>query len=252
MRVGSLAAAAACVCAMAFASLSPSLADGMPDDDNFNPVPSVPAVPAPGVTPPAPVRSKPKPAAVNPPEPPAPVVEPAPAPSPAPEPLAAPEPPMTPPPAVVPEAPAAPAVTTPSTVIVPPSSAPAAAPAPLAAPPQPAEPTRAPTQTNGLQTVYEVLSVDITMLKKTPAAAVITVRGTARTAGWTKIELRPLSTGMTETGMRSFTLMGQPPSGFSSQVLTTVSAKVTLDPLPDGVRTIRVLSETNEIAQSFP
>ncbi len=159
---------------------------------------------------------------------------------------------MTPPPAVVPEAPAAPAVTTPSTVIVPPSSAPAAAPAPLAAPPQPAEPTRAPTQTNGLQTVYEVLSVDITMLKKTPAAAVITVRGTARTAGWTKIELRPLSTGITETGMRSFTLMGQPPSGFASQVLTTVSAKVTLDPLPDGVRTIRVLSETNEIAQSFP
>jgi len=234
---------------MAFAPLSPSLADGMPDDDNFNPVPSVPAVPAPGVTPSAPVRVKPKPAPVKPSEPPAPVVEPAPAPPPAPEPLAAPEPPVTPP---TPEAPAAPIVTTPSTVILPPSSVPPVAPAPQAAPPQPAEPTRAPTPANGLQTVYEVLSVDITMLKKTPAAAVITVRGTARTAGWTKIELRPLSTGMTETGMRSFTLMGQPPSGFSSQVLTTVSAKVTLDPLPEGVRTIRVLSETNEIAQSFP
>jgi hypothetical protein len=165
-----------------------------------------------------------------------------------------PAPKVAPPPPVVPEAPAAPSVTTPSTVIVPPMSAPVA-PAPVApvAPAAPAaEPSKVPLQTNGLQTVYEVLSVDITMMKKTPAAAVITVRGTARTAGWTRIELQPLNTGVAEAGMRSFTLVGQPPSGFSSQVLTTVSARVTLDPLPEGVRTVRVLSETNEIAQSFP
>jgi hypothetical protein len=235
MTLRSLAATAACVGALALAQFSPSFADGMPDDDNFNPVPSVPAVPAPGVKPPAPIRSNPKPT----PAPAAPVVQPtAPA---APEPVTLPPAP-TPEPAAPVEPPAPPApVTTPSPVTVQPAPVPAA----------PVAPKPAPSASNGQKTIYEVLTVDVAISKKNPPSAVVTVKGTARTGGWSKVELRPLQTFAPEVGMRSFTLVGQAPSGFATQALTPVTATFTIDPLPADVKTIRVLSETNEIAQNF-
>ena len=247
MTLRSLAATAACVCALVLAQFSPSFADGMPDDedDNFNPVPSVPAVPAPGVKAPPPVRVNPKPA--KPAAPAAPVVQPATPPTPAPVPSA---PVVAPPPAPAPVAPAAEptppaAVTTPSPVTVQPVP-PAAEP-----PPAPVAPKPAPAASNGQKTIYEVLTVDVAISKKNPPSAVITVKGTARTGGWSKVELRPLQTFAPEVGMRSFTLVGQPPSGFATQVLSPVTATFTIDPLPADVKTIRVLSETNEIAQNF-
>ena len=247
MTLRSLAATAACVCALVLAQFSPSFADGMPDDedDNFNPVPSVPAVPAPGVKAPPPVRANPKPA--KPAAPAAPLVQPATPPTPAPVPSA---PVVAPPPAPAPVAPIAEptppaAVTTPSPVTVQPVP-PAAEPAPAPVAPKPA-----PAASNGQKTIYEVLTVDVAISKKNPPSAVITVKGTARTGGWSKVELRPLQTFAPEVGMRSFTLVGQPPSGFATQVLSPVTATFTIDPLPADVKTIRVLSETNEIAQNF-
>jgi len=229
--------------ALVLAQFSPSFADGMPDDDNFNPVPSVPAVPAPGVKPPAPIRSNPKPA----PAPVAPVVQPTAPAEPAPvtpPPAAAPTPgpaPATPAaPVEPPPAPPAP-ITTPSPVTVQPAPVPAA----------PAAPKPAPSASNGQTTIYEVLTVDVVISKKNPPSAVLTVKGTARTGGWSKVELRPLQTFAPEVGMRSFTLVGQAPGGFATQALTPVTATFTIDPLPADVKTIRVLSETNEIAQNF-
>lgn len=241
MTLRSLAATAACVSALVLAQFSPSFADGMPDDDNFNPVPSVPAVPAPGVKQPKPIRSNPKPAPA--PAPAAPVVQPA-----APAAPAVP-PPVTPPPTAAPAPEPAPApvepppapVTTPSPVTVQPAPVPAA----------PVVPKPAPSASNGQKTIYEVLTVDVAISKKNPPSAVVTVKGTARTGGWTKVELRPLQTFAPEVGMRSFTLVGQAPSGFATQALTPVTATFTIDPLPADVKTIRVLSETNEIAQNF-
>jgi len=247
MTLRSLAATAACVSALVLAQFSPSFADGMPDEDDFNPVPSVPAVPAPGVKPPPPIRSNPKPAPA--PAPAAPVVQPAapaapapvtppPAAAPTPEPAPAPAAPVQPPPPS--PAPTAP-VTTPSPVTIQPAPVPAA----------PVAPKPSPSASNGQKTIYEVLTVDVAISKKNPPSAVVTVKGTARTGGWTKVELRPLQTFAPEVGMRSFTLVGEAPSGFATQALTPVTATFTIDPLPADVKTIRVLSETNEIAQNF-
>lgn len=214
MRLRVIAAVTACAGLLMIAQFAPTLADGMPepDDENFNPVPSEPGVPALGVTPPPPLKL------VNP--PPAPVAAPAPAPAPAPA--------IVPPPAAVPAPP----------VVTPPAAAsPAPAPAPSASLQQ--------------RTIYEVLSVDVTVTRKTPLAATIAVKGTARTGGWKNIELRPLQTFAPEVGMRSFTLVGTPPSGVATQALTPVSVSIMIDPLPADVKTIRVLSESNEIAQSF-
>jgi hypothetical protein len=96
-----------------------------------------------------------------------------------------------------------------------------------------------------------VLSVDVSINPKNPRSAVVVVKGTARTGGWKNVELRPLQTFAPEVGMRSFTLVGLPPSGFATQATAPVSSTITIDPLPADVKTIRVLSESNEMAQTF-
>lgn len=242
MKTRALAAVAACLGSIALAGLSPVHADGMPDqeDDNFNPVPSKPGVPAPGVTQPPPIKPTPSAPATapTPPAPATPLAQPA---APKPEPAApAPAAPVTPPAA----APATPPVATP----------PAPVPAPAAT--KPATPPATPAPTSGAstaaqQTIYEVLSVDVSINPKNPRSAVVVVKGTARTGGWKNVELRPLQTFAPEVGMRSFTLVGLPPSGFATQVTTPVSSTITIDPLPSDVKTIRVLSESNEMAQTF-
>jgi outer membrane biosynthesis protein TonB len=196
-------------------------ADGMPEpeDENYNPVPSVPGTPAPGVTQPAPI--KPAKPAVAP--KPAPVVS-------APEPAPPPDEPED---------------------LEPSTPAPAPAPTPAAPPPvtAPAPATTPPVATTQKKQIYEILSVDVQVTPK--PAAMITVKATARTGGWKDIELKPLQTFAAEVGMRSYTLVGTPPSGPSTQALSPVSVTITLDPLPADVKTIRVLGETNEVAQTF-
>ena len=152
----------------------------------------------------------------------------------APAPTPAPAAPATPPPAA---APAAPPVVTPP---APAATKPTATPAPAAG-----------TAAAAQQTIYEVLSVDVSINPKNPRSAVVVVKGTARTGGWKNVELRPLQTFAPEVGMRSFTLVGLPPSGFSTQATAPVSSTITIDPLPSDVKTIRVLSESNEMAQTF-
>jgi len=213
MTLRIVAATTACIgflIAATFAS-----ADGMPEpeDENYNPVPSVPGTPAPGVTQPAPIK------------PAKPLAAPKPAPAPTPE-------PASPPPDDV----------EPST--------PAPAPTPASPPPAATAPTPATTPAATLKKqIYEILSVDVQVSGK--PAATITVKATARSGGWKDIELKPLQTFAAEVGMRSFTLVGTPPSGPSTQALSPVSVTTTLDPLPADVKTIRVLGETNEVAQTF-
>jgi outer membrane biosynthesis protein TonB len=205
------AAAAACIGLMLAATFA--AADGMPEpEDGFNPVPSVPAKPAPGIVQPPPIKeTKPAPA----PEPPKPAPAPAPATAPAPAPVTA------------------------------PTSTPVTPPAPPAAPA--ADTTPAAQQ----KPIYEVQSVEVQVMERQPPIASITVKGTARTGGWKNVELKPLQTFAPEVGMRSYTLVGTPPSGPATQALTPVTATVQLDPLPADVKTIRVLGETNEVAQTF-
>ena len=199
-------------------SLTLAYADGMPDPENYNPVPSIPGVPAPGVSP---KPEKPKPV-------PAPAVEPAPAPAPVEKPAPAPEPtPPTPPP---------------------PAPTPAASPAPASAP----VPSPAPATTTLKKTVFEIRSVDIVLSDRKPLFITVTVRGTTRTGGWKDFELRPLPTLAKEVGMLSYTLVATPPNGVATQAITPVIATMKIDPIPDDVKTIRVLGETNEVAQNFP
>lgn len=218
MTLRLVAASAVCVGLMFAATFA--AADGMPGpEDGFNPVKSVPGKPAPGVVQPPPIKeSKPAP------------VKPAPLPTSAPAPVTAPTP--------------APAPVTPPTPA--PTSAPAATP-----PATPATPATDTTAVGQKKSIYEVQSVTVEVMERQPPIASITVKGTARTGGWKNIELKPLQTFAPEVGMRSYTLVGTAPDGPATQALTPVTATIQLDPLPADVKTIRVLGETNEVAQTF-
>lgn len=226
MTLRIVAVVAACI-GLVCANLA--FADGMPDpeDENYNPVPSKPGVPAPGVTQPPPIKPTKQ------------TTTPTPAPAPAP---AAPEPEPESEPETPPEPAPAPAAPPPSTPEATTEPAPAPAPAPAETP------APAPTNAANMKTVYEVVSVDV---KTAGGGVTVTVKGSTRTGGWKNIELRPLQTFAPEAGMRSFTLVGTPPDGPATQAITRVSTTITIDPLPADVKTIRVLAETNEVAQTF-
>jgi hypothetical protein len=115
----------------------------------------------------------------------------------------------------------------------------------------------APTPTATLATeqvpIEEVYSVDVTVFDKTnPPSAVITAKGNTKTSGWKNVELQPLPNIAPEIGMRSFVLVGTRPTGFTTQVLSPVTASITITPLPENLKTIRVLSKSVEIAQPVP
>ena len=263
MSLRSVAAAAACIVSLLLVSQVPTRADGLPEpeDENYNPVPSKPGVPAPGVTQPPPIKDKkPKPAKAPKPAktPAAPLSTPAPTPVPAVQPpVAAPvvaPPPETPvtttPPATAPTPPSQPQPQ-PAT---PPTTPPPVQPAPPAAVPStppvtPAAPAATPVSAK--KPIYEITGIEVQIAERQPPIGVITVKAVARTGGWKDIELKPLQTFAPEVGMRTFTLVGTPPTGVATQALSPVSAMIRIDPLPADVKTIRVLGESNEVAQTF-
>lgn len=269
MTLRTVAATAACIGSLLLASVT--VADGLPDEDDFNPVPSTPGVPAPGVVQPPPIKNtpavtKPAPAPVVKPAPvaaPKPVVTPAPtlgvtpkpapvaAPTPVPAPTPAPTPaPVAPPPTAV--APTPPVTTPPAAPVTTPAPAPSpvTTPAPVTPPPAavttpPAASTPAPAapSTASLSRLHAVISIDVQLLERQPPLAEVTVKGVAPTGGWTNITLRPVET---KSGVLELELVGTPPAGPSTQALTNVAAAVQINPLPAEVKMIRIVSQTNK------
>ena len=96
--------------------------------------------------------------------------------------------------------------------------------------------------------IFTVDDIDIVILEKLPVAIIVKARGTTRTAGWDNPELRPLQTFAAEKGIRSFTFVatGPRPDELVAQVVTPIEATLTIDPLPDDVKQIKVMAETNE------
>jgi hypothetical protein len=216
------------ICAFACTLLSTGVvyADGMPGpEDDQSPLPSS----GPSPHPPKPANSTATPAPPS-----AAVTQPA-----APSAPPTPPPPPPPPPSVQTSTPA-------------PAPAPAAPPAPAATNATPS-PTATPPASGQIaqKAIYEVTGIDVGVSKDKPSFVTVVVKGSARTGGWTNAQLKPLQTFAPEVGMRSFTFVATPPAGPSTQSATPIQATIKIDPLPSDVKTIRVLSETNEIAQTF-
>jgi hypothetical protein len=124
-------------------------------------------------------------------------------------------------------------------------------------PPIPALPNIAPISaipSVTLQPVYTVDAVTFEVRESFPVQLVIKARGTVRTGGWSKAELKPLQTLMVEQGVRSFTFVALAPGPdmMVTQALATIEATYTIPALPTDVKSIRIIGETNEIVQKLP
>lgn len=91
--------------------------------------------------------------------------------------------------------------------------------------------------------MHAVISIDVKILERQPSVAEVVVKGVAPTGGWKDVTLRPVET---KGGVLELELVGTPPSGPATQVLTNTAAAVQINPLPAEVKMIRVVSQTNK------
>lgn len=115
------------------------------------------------------------------------------------------------------------------------------------------EPDGRPENPNQPQLVYSVEDVQVLMNRKMPPGIVIVAKGQVRTGGWSDAELKPLQTFAPEGDTMSFTLVAKPPAPdmMVIQAIQPIEARLAIDPLPEGLKTIRVMAETGEKTASI-
>lgn len=124
---------------------------------------------------------------------------------------------------------------------------PAAAPAaPVAAAPAPEQPPEVPPGTE--LAVNAVNSVMLSRPAEAPAAVVIRVSGFAATPGWSdpKLTLEEDTSG--DTSIRTYRFVATSPQTPQSGTEQPVETELRIEALPAEVRTIRIVSATNEVA----
>ena len=125
------------------------------------------------------------------------------------------------------------------------------APAPTAevatAPPPPAAPAPIPPATE-----LPVNSVDSVMLSRpqdAPESMIIRVLGTAASVGWTEPKLEPMADTGGDTSIKSFQFVAtSPQAGDAPNASQPIETELRVDSLPADVKTIRIVSATNEVS----
>ena len=103
--------------------------------------------------------------------------------------------------------------------------------------------------------VLAIGSVDDVMVSQAiadPNALVVTARGTAF-AGWSRPQLEPMPDTTGDVRVMSFKFTGvSPKDAVGSDTTQRVSAELSLNSVPATVKTIRIVSATNEKMASVP
>jgi hypothetical protein len=135
----------------------------------------------------------------------------------------------------------------------PPGQSPVTAPAPAGAPaPSASLPRRRVITPNTEQGVYTVDSVMLAHPADAPKAIVITVRGVVRTGGWTNLRLVEVAGVDNRADIKSYKFVATSPAGAATAALQRAETVLRVDSLPAAVKTIRVVSETNEVSAAIP
>jgi hypothetical protein len=115
------------------------------------------------------------------------------------------------------------------------------------APAVPAQPAPIPPSTE-----LPLNSVDSVMLSRpadAPAAVVVRVSGTAPTTGWTEPKLTPVPDAGSDTSTMSYQFVATSPKGPEERrVSSPMQAELRIDALSPEVKTIRIVSATNEVS----
>jgi hypothetical protein len=101
-----------------------------------------------------------------------------------------------------------------------------------------------------LQNIYEVTTLNLSILESSPPQLKVDAEGNAREGGWIKIQLVPheYSTPPADAdGIYEFDFKAQPPSNAAIQVITPVEASYTINPMPESLVGVKIYAENNEI-----
>ncbi|MEA2878763.1 MAG: hypothetical protein QOF14_3959 [Hyphomicrobiales bacterium] len=101
--------------------------------------------------------------------------------------------------------------------------------------------------------VYEVTSVDLRISKSKPPVVQVKASGTVRTGGWKNGRLDVVVYVMPPTdGIQDLTFVADKPSGIVPEVITPIqSQELDLGKVPDWMRGVRVIAETNKVEEMF-
>jgi hypothetical protein len=96
------------------------------------------------------------------------------------------------------------------------------------------------------QSIHDVESVTLSILKTNPATLEIQVSGHTTTTGWTDIKLNPrVYVAPPANGIWEFDLQGVPPGGIAGQIMLPVSTEYKWKNFPPAVKGIKVYSASN-------
>ena len=131
-----------------------------------------------------------------------------------------------------------------------PAQTPAPAPAPaVATPPAPQPPAPPPIPP---ATELPVNSVDSVMLSRPqdePMAIIIRVSGTAVSPGWTDAKLAEAPDAGGDNTIRTYKFVAtSPPMPEANRSAQPIEAEIRVDSLPADIKTIRIVSGTNEVS----
>lgn len=102
--------------------------------------------------------------------------------------------------------------------------------------------------------IYEVTAITgLSWTKKLPPDLLVSVDGVARSSGYSNARLIPQQLDTpTSDGVLEFEFVADPPIGIVRPVLSSIMADATVLDLPNWVRGVRIIAETNIVEQLFP
>lgn len=112
--------------------------------------------------------------------------------------------------------------------------------------PSPNNAQTAPQPIVGEQPVYTVSSVIISRPEPGSKDVVVRATGSARSGGWTEPKLEPVPGDAPDA--RSYRFVATAPGGPATSAITDIEVEARISNLPDSVKTIRVIGESNAIA----
>lgn len=97
-----------------------------------------------------------------------------------------------------------------------------------------------------MEKVLEVLEVELFILESHPPKLRITASGNVRSGGWSNPRLEPfISIQPPPNGIYDFDFVADPPEGPATDAITPIGVVHLWDPMPEGVKGVRVHAEQN-------
>ncbi len=94
--------------------------------------------------------------------------------------------------------------------------------------------------------IYEIIDVQISILKSKPPMLSITASGNVTTGGWTNPVLVPyIYVVPPKDGMYEFDFIADRPTGIVTQVITPIAASVIMEEIPKDLIGVRIHSSSN-------